>query len=235
GNVSIEQAKNLQLNSRIDSDMTKKQLDKILIEIYINTKDEIARKTLANELAEKGLNNVRVRPFADERTKIEIYDGATVGDGSFGGMEEGTPIQVITYQNEEYVLKLEYLENNQYQIDKVYETDGSISGKEEEMKNLYAYFKKYDASSYQNQYISSLSDPKKPVLRYYETEPYKGLPAIVPFDLDNGWYASISQTLPIGRNIRAYSDSGRVESLYVCNVWENGREENRGGDDKCTM
>ena len=92
----------------------------------------------------------------------------------------------------------------------------------------------YSQKSYQNKYTSSLGETT-PCLRYYETEPYKGLPAIVPFDLNEGWYASVGQTLPVFGGISSYEESGRVTSFWVCNVGENKMEENKGGDDICQM
>ncbi|MGC9309637.1 MAG: hypothetical protein ACP5D2_02990, partial [Candidatus Nanoarchaeia archaeon] len=76
---------------------------------------------------------------------------------------------------------------------------------------------------------------KKPEVRYYESEPNKGMPAIVPFDLDDGWYAKISQTTGwFGSDkIEGYEDSGAVTFFYICNVGSNGREENMKGDDIC--
>ncbi len=92
----------------------------------------------------------------------------------------------------------------------------------------------YSKKSYQNTYKSSLGELHA-CLRYYETEPYKGLPAIVPFDLKNGWYASVGQTLPVFGGIKSYEESGRVTSFWVCNVGSNNMEENKGGDDICQM
>ncbi|MDD5012203.1 MAG: hypothetical protein PHQ66_00955 [Candidatus Nanoarchaeia archaeon] len=96
-----------------------------------------------------------------------------------------------------------------------------------ELKNI--YFQRFDATTYQNEY-------KNAQLRYYETEPYKGLPAIVPFDLKNGWYAATRQTLPTGGSIQPYDASARPNSFYLCNVGENGLEEFQTiGDDTCEM
>ena len=236
--ISLNDARQIQLELMQIEDGDKSAQERLyskLSEIQAASGETLKLTTLSEELTKKGLKNVRIRPFADERTKIEVYDGATVSKGRFGRMEEGTPIQVITYHNKEYVLKLELLENNQYQIDKVYETDGSVSEKEEEMKNLYAYFKKYDRTSYQNKFKSS-SGETVPIVRYYETEPYKGLPGVVPFDLNNGWYSATKPTLPLFGSIRAYDESGRVTSFYLCNVGSNGIEEFRTvGDDICEM
>ncbi|MBU0907025.1 MAG: serine protease, partial [Nanoarchaeota archaeon] len=72
-------------------------------------------------------------------------------------------------------------------------------------------------------------------VRYYETEPYKGMPAIVPFDTKEGWYAATQQTLPAFGGIGAFDASGRVTSFWICNVGENGRIQfdSGFGDDLC--
>jgi hypothetical protein len=91
-------------------------------------------------------------------------------------------------------------------------------------------FKKYDQSTYLNPY-------KDYEVRYYEAEPYRGLPALIPMSLTQGWYVYVKQTLPIGGNIASYDLSGAVRSYWICNVGDNGREEfNFGiGDDICEM
>jgi hypothetical protein len=71
--------------------------------------------------------------------------------------------------------------------------------------------------------------------RYYDVEPYKGMPAIVPVDYEKGWYAATQQDLPTFGGIGAFDNSGRVASFYLCNVGKNGKIEfNEGfGDDIC--
>ncbi len=78
-------------------------------------------------------------------------------------------------------------------------------------------FQKVNAKTYQNKFIA-VSGSTTPVVKYYETEPYKGLPAIVPFDLQNGWYAATKQTLPTLGGIKPVDASGRLTSFWVCNV-----------------
>jgi len=88
-------------------------------------------------------------------------------------------------------------------------------------------FDKVDASSYKNPFKSSYGS-STPLIRYFETVPYKGKPAIVPFDLKAGWYAGINSPQT------SYDASGRVVSFYLCNVGKDGIEEfqldNFGGD-----
>ncbi|MEK6913139.1 MAG: hypothetical protein AABW47_00520 [Nanoarchaeota archaeon] len=109
-----------------------------------------------------------------------------------------------------------------------YDSMSLIENPSPEITNL--YFEKSDASTYANTF-------KNAKLKYYETEPYKGMPAVVPFDLKNGWYAATEQTLAIGANIQAYGASGRVSSFWLCNVGINGNEEFQSStrDDKCQM
>lgn len=83
-------------------------------------------------------------------------------------------------------------------------------------------------------YLNKIQDSDN-LCRYYETEPYRGMPAVVPFDTQEGWYAATRQTLPALGGIGAFDASGRVTSFWVCNVGSNGRIEfNTGyGDDLC--
>ncbi len=75
-------------------------------------------------------------------------------------------------------------------------------------------------------------------VKFYETEPYKGMPAVVPVDVEEGWYAGTKQTLPGFSGISSFQASGAVSSLYLCNVGKNGREEwnsPAGDDGPCTQ
>ncbi len=85
-----------------------------------------------------------------------------------------------------------------------------------------------DRDSYINPYAN-------PEVRYYDREPYKGMPAVVPFDIQTGWYAATKQTLPILSGVKPADASGRVTSFYLCNVGKNGREQffEGIGDDIC--
>jgi hypothetical protein len=120
-----------------------------------------------------------------------------------------------------------------------YEADSSgnwVKSPSKDLDNL--NLKIYTGDSYKNPYKSSSSDPEAnmPILSYYETEPYAGLPAIVPFDCTNGWYVSVQQVTGAFGSLRSYDDSGVATNYYICNVGKNNKEENRGGeDDECRM
>jgi len=71
-------------------------------------------------------------------------------------------------------------------------------------------------------------------VKYFETEPYKSLPAIVPFD-KRGWYAAIPPYRVIGtQSSSAYDQSALLKNFWVCNAGQNGRIEfytSPSGDD----
>ena len=108
---------------------------------------------------------------------------------------------------------------------------GAIGQMPENPNPFEIIFEVRNSASYKNKYLNA-------ELRYYETGPYKGLPALVPFDLNNGWYVYIEQKLPVGGTIESYSLSGVVTSYNLCNVGKNGMEEFSSaghGDDICQL
>ena len=70
---------------------------------------------------------------------------------------------------------------------------------------------------------------------YYELGNNQRFPAVVPFDLQNGWYAWVRNSGGgIGSDfVKGYEASGDVNNLYVCNIGDNGLMETGNGDDLC--
>ncbi|OGJ16829.1 hypothetical protein A3K73_08750 [Candidatus Pacearchaeota archaeon RBG_13_36_9] len=89
-------------------------------------------------------------------------------------------------------------------------------------------FVKTDAKAYENK----IKNPEKLTVKYFERAPYKGLPAEVPFDVQNGWYAEMEYVLSgFGK---PYDESGKIANFYICNVGPNGNIEfKRNADDIC--
>ena len=50
------------------------------------------------------------------------------------------------------------------------------------------------------------------VARFYDYDPYKGLPAVVPLDLKNWWYVYVSQAQGgiLSSDVKSYQESGAV-------------------------
>lgn len=75
-----------------------------------------------------------------------------------------------------------------------------------------------------------------PEIKIYETGEYKGLPAIVPLDVREGWYVAAKTSGGVV-GVKIYEESGRPMIYYICNVGRNGKAEflAGGGDDLCGM
>ncbi|MFH1787284.1 MAG: transglycosylase SLT domain-containing protein [archaeon] len=245
--IGVEQLRRLQLNSRVDSDMAKSQFEKDLKDIYVNNEKRVEVEDIANQLGQKPED---VALFLRKDAKELKYTGQTYGNikskigiivdytrersDSVIYLDDNTPIQTIwTSDGKKYVAVLDK-NGDKYAIRKngLYDFNGIAVEDEELTKAI--YFKEYDSSTYENKF-KSVSGETGVVVKFYETDPYKGLPALVPFDLKNGWYVATQQTLPVLGNIKPYDESGRVTSLWLCNVGDNGVAEFKSGigDDIC--
>jgi len=99
------------------------------------------------------------------------------------------------------------------------------------------------ASTYQISSVTSAADVscvnkyKNPKISYYSNDPYKGMPALVPFDINRGWYVATKPVIAGFGNTATYQSSGQVTSFYLCNVGANGMEQFLEGsrDDICQL
>lgn len=243
--TNAESLRNIELyNNVLNSDastelktIAKKNLYSELLNLQVAYGDTIAATTMAQQL---GINAEDITLFQNEKTKILSYSGLTNGDINTRILEVGAdnPVQLIEYNGQVYMAALDNsIGKGVLPIKKdsqgfmIYDSRGlrvSESALQDSGLDLKStYFKKFDTSSYQNKY-------KNPEARFYETQPYQGMPSIIPFDINNGWYAATKPTLPVLGNIKSFDESGRVTSYWLCNVGSNGIEEfNTMGDDTC--
>ena len=254
--TSIEQLRRIQLNSRLDTKTINTQLNKDLAEVYVNNKEAQKIIELNEKAKNDGLVGASFKVGSTKKTITEYYDGYVVPQGvTKGSITKDMNLQGYVYKGKEYYLGLkesggDYFVENVYDLNGniLYESSASVTPEElfygdiktdpnvaEIRANL--VFKKFDSSSYSNKYESSSSDPgvNRPILKYYETEPYAGLPALIPFDCINGWYVSVQQVTGVAGGLTSYDASGVARNYYICNVGGNKKEENRGGDDVCRM
>ncbi len=77
---------------------------------------------------------------------------------------------------------------------------------------------------------------KNPEVRYWETGPYKGLPALVPIGkhADDGWYVA---TKPYVLGTKSFTEAGQSWNFWICNVGANQIEQfeapEHGDDTPC--
>jgi len=258
GGFYIEQARDIQLYCRLLGSgessgtrleaMAKRKLYNTAYTVSETTKDLVAADSLQKNFQDSGFNNININSYGKKNSVKGIYSGGTIKGDKIQGVDSKDldasktySFEPFYYGNEKYVAILDGVGGNDYSIKDVYKLDSVENGNIKvskiedkstvsatEIKQFFKGFTKYDENSYNNPY-------KKPEAKFYESEPYKGFPAVVPFDTTKGWYAATKQTVAAFGNLAAFDDSGRISSFWLCNVGKNGLEEfNTGfGDDNC--
>ena len=241
---SLEDAKQIELYANLASkypeDSTyKKRLFTLLYGVqknYDNTL-RIVEAAKKDSISEGDISVLEV----GKDIKSIPYSGRTVANFKNLGFSKKhsaeTPVQkIISTQGNIYYAILEekvqgqfYIQKNEAELLVVYSEDGSsIISKENLPKEFYQiYFKKAD--------VSEGTPIKNPEIKYYETDPYKGLPALVPIDSDKGWYAYIPQIVSTSSSSKTYDLSGRVNSFWVCNAGSDGVMEYNPMNDACQL
>ncbi len=158
----------------------------------------------------------------------------------------GDPVTGEEYSGGTYVLGVEDVGDGAHTVRQVFKKEGegaqaSYSIHEGDTPaeiSPVAFSRAYGIGTlYSQQQLTYFNKYENPEVKFYDREPYKGLPAIVPVDLQRGWYVGTKQTLPVFGGIGAYDASGRPTSFWLCNVGANRREQffEGLGDDVCEM
>ncbi len=241
-NTLLSEARDLNVNSRLlvsgDENLKAIAMQEIkseLIEVWINSKSEKEKDDFAEKYGfEEAIVSVPnqkdyvvsdVKRFNNVKNNFNSNSHSKIDDSSF--------VYPFLYKHGSNQEKILFVLDDDYNIIQTYliTSIGNLEEYSNEQTNpLNIDLEKIDGESYKNKY-------KNPEIRFYDSGKYENLPAIVPFDTDDGWYAAIKPTLPIGRSMGSYEDSGRISSFFVCNVGENGEEEFSSGtsDDICQM
>jgi len=237
-NFSSEQKKNLEASMK---DTARKVNDNIIFDASLKNTKSYTDEGLARPLiltAGDQQNRIANVVAANDNIKSKYGFGelthtssVIVGAASKKGPEGATSSE---FAAGDYVLGLRQIDaaTGTYNVEKVWNKKTMQEVKAGDFVSTYGIgnIKSTDSVSYNNEIASA-----DRVVKYYETEPYKGMPAIVPFELKQGWYAATRQTLPVFGGIGAFDSSGRVTSFWICNVGTNKRIEFESGlgDDIC--
>lgn len=214
----------------------KEELDLALRNVALMQKAEVERENSVSGLVRtlgSGVTSSDVVTII-YGTKIFPGSGRTVGYfdklGS-SGLESDQRVQIATYAGRTYVCVLgEKDKNGRSGVFEVYSYKDGEWVKSEKPD----YFERIVFSDVSSSKSCSNVWPKgKAEINYYESGKNKGLPAIVPFDLKNGWYVMVSNS---GGGFsddspKAYEASGNVRHMKICNIGANRLMENCKGDD----
>lgn len=184
-------------------------------------------------------NKVAVLPNPNGKIINIAYSGSTLEDliksdkteeffkdfPSNRGFKENTPILIANYNNQQVVVFLKSFFGKGYTIMKnsstgnfeIYTLEGRLFNLSPEDKKVFGSYRisENPATSVGYQIIN-------PKVRYYETGS-NPLPAIVPFDSKNGWYAYMPQSTSSTPGVlQSYDSSGKLESFEICRVGSSG-------------
>jgi len=146
----------------------------------------------------------------------------------------GTYLVVFDKTNEGYRRKEIYSLSNKNVDSKIQDSTSSSTAANalpDDLESLPTLFDLTNSASYNNQFATG-----EATVRYFDTEPYKGRPAVVPFDLNKGFYAATTQALPIFGGTKSFEENGRPSTFYVCNIMGDKRVgfyQTNFGDDQC--
>ncbi len=203
-----------------------KKLYSLLKGIEINSQSYRAGEMFSEET---GLGENTVVLFDEKSKEIKVSQHKTIQESKYSrpkGINPNLYVYGIKKGNEEFVV----FYDRDGAVTSTYRISGNVLQKTEESNPLNVHFEEYNEQFYENKI-------KEPQVKYYESEPYKGLPGLVPVDVDKGWYVYAERTLPSGVS-RSYDESGRINSFWLCNVGSNGLVEfntRNVGDDECQL
>jgi len=244
-NIIITQARDIELYSSLlnsedqrTREIAEAQLNNIFSDVWINSREGVERSIFADKYGAG--NAATIISLGRGLQPIPATEITTLGKLNIKtDIAKNTPAYLVHDRDEkiDYLLILDDTNaiRETYRIN-ADRTITRMKTEENELNPLGLTIKKFDANTYKNKCPNC-------EVRYYQTGAYEGLPAIVPFDVEDGWYAAIKPVLPLGggQALQPYDDSGRVTNFYLCNVGSDGREDffrliNFGGvDDVCRL
>lgn len=224
-------------------DASKTELNATLRNLALVKRYEGERNLLAQEFRTdwgvSGITANDVSYLADPKVQKLAWSGKRASDYGLAveGVNSATKVQAIEYNGEKYLAVLGSPGVSSSEIisgiDKVYKRVNGVWTPAEKNSELskFAYY----TGNYANNECNNLWPEGKAELSYYESGQNKGLPAIVPFDLNAGWYAMVPNSGGsfLESSPQGYTASADVTYFKICNIGSNKLMESGRGDDLC--
>ena len=233
--VDIKTAQNPDVPEEFRKALLKKS-NLILNNIYSAGENRRAREQSASSL---GINAVDMHIIANRQTTKEDYtqllwSKVSGNFDSISGINANDKVAYITTPGSSVNYLAVLQGDKQLSVKQIYNITGKTLTKLDTSKDNNArnaanvIFNLVDENSYHNR-CENCNEAK-----FYNSGSYKGLPQLIPFDKDNGWYVATENLLPLLGEAKTYQDSGRVNSFYICNIDGNKRIDEVGiSDDIC--
>ncbi|MFA4960038.1 MAG: hypothetical protein WC548_00025 [Candidatus Pacearchaeota archaeon] len=218
-------------------EIVKKELEIELRNVALNKQNEKERDGAALRIKEIiGGNSPKVQSYVSKEVQTLRWDQETFGEYNIQGVNAKSEdkIQFLNYNGKDYLLILDGGSgiSGSLSIRDAYvlkEGRWVDEGKPVEFNRI-VFLAAGVSGSCSNQWPTG--DAK---LSYYESGNVKGLPAIVPFNLREGWYAMVPNSggTFLEDSPQGYTNSGDVSYFKICNIGANRLMESGMGDDLC--
>jgi hypothetical protein len=210
----------------------KKEMEDALSGVALSKKAHDENLKSIQELASQGITDAKVQTYLSENTRLIRWDGQ-VSKG-IPGVPDGKNVQYLNYNGRVYLLVLGSSANSAMGIDSAYTYDAAskswtpASPKPSEFERI--VLSASSAKECSNPWPAGTAK-----VSYYETGSNNKLPAIVPFELKNGWYAMVPNSggTFLEDSPKGYTASADVSYFKICNIGTNGLMEKGIGDDLC--
>ncbi|MBU3923381.1 MAG: hypothetical protein KJ592_00530, partial [Nanoarchaeota archaeon] len=163
-------------------------------------------------------------PSAMNPNRDSVWQNAISAKGSKIGSGSNYVAQVYnpSNSNERYYVEL----NKDGQILDVYNLEGEkVVDEGSKIANKIASRYRFRIPA-DGETVSCSNEMKKPYVKYYESGNVQGPVAVVPFDVNNGWYAYVDED--------GYTDAVVPKSFWICNVGKDGIiSDGVSGGDRC--
>ncbi len=238
----------------VTEEIAEAEKDAALRNIALTLKEREDSKIASAELEKMGVKDADVISYVSKDAVLLQWKGKYDDDGK-------TKIQDINYDGKTYRLILDGARGGNLGVKSVF-VRSNVGGSyrwvyftdiddEDYDANDESYNTGYDEDMitrrklgkliFSSEAVMSSGDcvnpwPKgKAKVSYYESGGNKGLPALVPFDLDKGWYAMVANSggTFIDDSPAGYEASGNVNHFKICNIGSNGVMQTGTGDDLC--
>ena len=198
--------------------VAKVDMDDALRNVALSVDAGIVNANAVQELASAGFSGAKVQSYVSADAVLLRWDGQTEGNNR---------IQYLNYNGRTYKLILS--------------GTGNLGVAEAQLFGGGLWSEVAKPRAFDSLVFSGSGDGGSCVyswtgdaeISYYESGKNKGLPAIVPFDLDNGWYAMVPNAggTFLDDTPQGYTASADVRYFKICNVGPNGLMQNCAGDD----
>lgn len=208
--------------------VAKAEMDDALRNVALGVQANKANSDAQAEIAAANLGDLTVQSYVSKDAVLLKWDGKT---------DDVTKkkIQGLNYNGKIYKLFLDGVSGGNLGVVEAHVFTQPVS-KWEQVKPLPKEFEKLVFSAVASSGECSNVWPEgKAQVSYYESGDNKGLPAIVPFDLKDGWYAMVSNSggTFIDDSPQGYTANADVQYFKICNIGSNKVMQTGSGDDLC--